>query len=59
MSVDEFITALLRHIPDKQFKTIRYYGVYYRRKRDSSNIILLGKYNSDWINLLKIVKIEL
>ena len=23
MSVGEFITALLRHIPDKQFKTIR------------------------------------
>jgi Putative transposase. len=33
MSVDEFITALLRHLPDKQFKTIRYYGAYYRRKR--------------------------
>ena len=33
MSVDEFITALLRHLPAKQFKTIRYYGVYYRRKR--------------------------
>ena len=32
MSVDEFITALLRHIPDKQFKTIRYYRVYYGRK---------------------------
>jgi len=33
MSVDEFITALLIHIPDKQFKTIRYYGVYHRRKK--------------------------
>jgi len=32
--------ALLKHLPDKQFKTIRYYRVYCRRffKR------LLGKY---------------
>jgi len=30
MSVDEFITAVIRHIPDEQFKTIRHYGVYSR-----------------------------
>lgn len=33
MSVDEFISAVIGHIPDKQFKTVRYYGVYYRVKR--------------------------
>jgi Putative transposase/Transposase zinc-binding domain len=31
MEVDEFIGALLRHIPDKQFKMIRYYGAYCRK----------------------------
>lgn len=30
MSVDEFIHAVIDHIPDKQFKTIRHYGVYSR-----------------------------
>src|SRR5690606_13064675 len=31
VSVEEFITRLIRHIPDENFKTIRYYGVYSRR----------------------------
>ena len=30
MGVDEFIHAVIDHIPDKQFKTIRHYGVYSR-----------------------------
>lgn len=30
MSVDEFVHAVIDHIPDKQFKTIRHYGVYSR-----------------------------
>ena len=30
MSADEFIYAVIDHIPDKQFKTIRHYGVYSR-----------------------------
>lgn len=30
MSVEEFIHAVIDHIPDKQFKTIRHYGVYSR-----------------------------
>lgn len=31
MSVDDFITALIGHIPDDQFKVIRYYGAYSRK----------------------------
>jgi hypothetical protein len=31
MSIDEFITAILGHIPDDQFKVIRYYGAYSRK----------------------------
>lgn len=30
MSVEEFISAVIDHIPEKQFKTIRHYGVYSR-----------------------------
>lgn len=30
MTVGEFISAVIDHIPDKQFKTIRHYGVYSR-----------------------------
>lgn len=32
MSVYDFITAIIGHVPDKQFKIIRYYGAYSRRK---------------------------
>lgn len=31
MSTDEFIAALIRHIQNKNFKTIRRYGIYSRR----------------------------
>jgi uncharacterized Zn finger protein (UPF0148 family) len=31
MEVEEFITALIQHIPDRNFKMIRYYGAYGRR----------------------------
>jgi hypothetical protein len=31
VTVEEFITRLIRHIPDEQFKTIRHYGMYSRR----------------------------
>ena len=31
MDVDEFIGAIIRHIPDRQFKMIRYYGAYCRK----------------------------
>jgi hypothetical protein len=33
VTVEEFITRLIRHIPDEQFKTIRHYGVYARRMK--------------------------
>lgn len=33
VSVEEFISRLIRHIPDEQFKTIRHYGVYARRSK--------------------------
>ena len=33
MQVDEFISALLQHIPESQFKMIRYYGAYARRTK--------------------------
>lgn len=31
VTVEEFITRLIRHIPDEQFNTIRHYGVYAHR----------------------------
>lgn len=31
LPVEEFISRLIRHIPDTNFKTIRYYGAYSRR----------------------------
>jgi hypothetical protein len=33
MEVREFIKALIQHIPDRNFKKIRYYGVYSRRTK--------------------------
>lgn len=33
MSTDDFISALIKHIPPKNFKLVRYYGVYARRAR--------------------------
>ena len=33
LSVEEFIGRLIRHIPDKQFKMIRHYGIYSRRTK--------------------------
>jgi len=32
-TADEFITALIKHIPPSQFKLIRYYGAYARRSK--------------------------
>ncbi|MFH1638591.1 MAG: transposase [Candidatus Woesearchaeota archaeon] len=33
MTADEFITALIQHIPPPQFRMIRYYGAYARRNK--------------------------
>lgn len=40
MTVEEFITRLIRHIPDEQFKTIRHYGVYSRRIKKLSRALV-------------------
>lgn len=33
MTVEEFISAVIGHIPDKNFRVVRYYGVYSRQDR--------------------------
>jgi len=33
MSVEKFISAVIGHIPEKQFKTIRHYGIYSRGRK--------------------------
>lgn len=40
LTVEAFIIRLVRHIPDEQFKTIRYYGMYSRRSNSLSKKIL-------------------
>lgn len=40
VAVDEFIARLIRHIPDEQFKTIRHYGMYSRKKKGLIRTIL-------------------
>ena len=42
VTVEEFITRLIRHIPDEQFKTIRYFGVYARRVKSRCKKILFA-----------------
>lgn len=32
LKIEEFIKKVIRHVPDKQFKMIRYYGAYARIK---------------------------
>lgn len=33
LTIDEFIEALIQHIPERQFKMIRYYGAYARKTK--------------------------
>ena len=33
MLADDFISAIIQHIPDKNFRLVRYYGAYSRRKK--------------------------
>lgn len=40
VSVEEFISRLIRHIPDEQFKTIRHYGMYSRRSKNLCKKVL-------------------
>ena len=57
MGVDEFIYAVIDHIPDKQFKTIRHYGIYSRGiKRKFKR--LCGLVSIVQTKLTKITKID-
>lgn len=40
ITVEEFISRLIRHIPDENFKTIRHYGVYSRRTKALSKALV-------------------
>lgn len=40
ISVEEFISRIVKHIPDEQFKTIRYYGIYSRRGKKLANKLM-------------------
>ena len=59
ITVEEFIKRLIVHIPDEQFKTIRYYGIYSRRIKAISKKLITNwqKEVRKWIvNTKKIVK---
>jgi hypothetical protein len=43
IEVMEFIARIIRHIPDRGFKTIRYYGLYSRRRKKQVDKILKVK----------------
>jgi hypothetical protein len=45
ITVMEFIARIIRHIPDRGFKTIRYYGIYSRRNKAKVDKILKIKRN--------------
>lgn len=40
VSVEEFISRLILHIPDEQFKTTRHYGMYSRRSKNLCKKVL-------------------
>ena len=42
MSLEEFISALIQHIPERQFKMIRYYGAYARGTKKLFKAYLLS-----------------
>jgi len=39
MGVDDFINSVIQHIPDRNFKVIRYYGLYSRKGKKKVRII--------------------
>jgi len=45
ITVMEFISRIIRHIPEKNFKTIRYYGIYSRKNKGEIDKILKIKKN--------------
>lgn len=46
ITVEEFISRIVKHIPDEQFKTIRYYGIYSRRGKKIANKLMKDLKNS-------------
>ncbi|HHY81128.1 MAG TPA: IS91 family transposase [Clostridiales bacterium] len=40
LPVSDFIGKLIRHIPDRQFKMVRYYGIYSRRRKTRAQVIM-------------------
>lgn len=60
MSAIDFIKHLIIHIPDEQFKLVRYYGLYTKKHKHSSQFFLLTSLSkneflqehSDWCILL-------
>jgi ferritin-like protein len=58
ISVEEFISRLIRYIPDENFKTIRYYGIYSRRIKTLSKKMIsqAAKISRKWIvNVKRII----
>jgi hypothetical protein len=51
MDVFEFIGALIQHIPDRQFKMIRYYGAYARKWKSSFAFYLQGSITQSKLNV--------
>lgn len=43
LEAEEFIGKLLMHVPDRQFKMVRYYGVYSRRSKKKAKQIMKSK----------------
>lgn len=57
ITVEEFIGRLIRHIPDENFKTIRYYGVYSRRKKKKSKELVAIFQQTVRRNIVKVKRI--
>lgn len=38
ISIDDFIKRLIIHIPDEQFKMLRYYGIYAKKHKNSNKL---------------------
>jgi len=55
MTVFQFIEALIKHVPDPNFKMVRWYGLYSRRKwrKVKTLLVLIGKYNIEKERYLK------
>lgn len=55
MPVMEFIDSIVKHIPERHFKMIRYYGLYSRnkKKRVKQIMIMIGRYNLNKEKYLK------